>query len=93
MVDMSWDLLVALHESPAQLDPASFFSAEFELSGSFRGAARQIMAERRRKSREPLVFTVDGPLHVEPEDLPEELAEVVLAPSYLVQFSAPVSST
>lgn len=92
---MSWDILVATSRQP---DPGAISDllpddGSYHASGKLGGPTGNVLVERVRKKGRVPAFTVDGPHDVESEDLPEPLAGAVLAPKFLVEFSASAGST
>lgn len=87
---MSWGLLVATYDRPdTGAVSALVEGTEYSARGVLDESRGNVLVQR----REQPAFTVDGPVCVEHEDLPEELAAVVLAPRFQVEISVPIGGS
>ena len=92
---MSRDLLVATHDQPSATVVTELLQARdrYAAQGTLQAPASNVLVTRMSRADACPAFTVDGPHHVEAEDLPELLAATVLSPRYLVEISCPAAAT
>ena len=84
---MSRDLIIVVHDRPADGAVAEFLSKHrrYALDGD--------TVERSARGRKEAAFIVDSPCRVELEDLPEALAATVLDPRYQIEINVPFTAT
>lgn len=87
---MSYDFLVALRTRPAPASIEDFGRSaglDLRMTGMFRTGANALVT--RVDGRTERTIDVDGPIRVESDDLPDDLAGVVTRPAWLVEIHLP----
>jgi hypothetical protein len=87
---MSYDFLVATRTRPAATAIEAFGRArdlDLRLSGDARPGANVLVTRVDRPVERTI--DVDGPVRVEPDDLPDDLAGVVTRPAWLIEIHVP----
>lgn len=83
---MSYDLEIAVHREPRTRDVEEALSGKASLEGAL-GAQGHLSVRKARWE-----FTIEGPFHVEAEDLPGALSAAVRAPRWLVRIHVPLAA-
>ena len=95
---MSYDLRIVSTREPDTSAVSEFLSKRsasgpFRLDGRLHAGTGNIVVSKEKRGELVPVFTIDGPFHIEPEDVDDSLVDLVLAPQWLVEINVPSASS
>ena len=95
---MSYDLRIVTTREPETIAVTDFLAgrrkgSQFRIDGHLQAASGNVVISKDKRGESVPIFTIDGPMRVETEDVDDQLLGLVLAPQWLVEINIPSAST